>query len=139
VNKIELQQRTKRFALRVIKMVSVLPKNLEGRTIGSQLIRAATSVGANYRASCKARSRAEFIAKLGIVEEESDECCYWIELVIEAELIEAELVKPLLREANEITAIFGASRRTAGSNRKIQDSRATRVQLNRQSEIGNRK
>ena len=78
----ELKRRTKRFALRVIKLVAALPKTVEGRTIGNQLVRAGTSVGANYRAACRARSKAEFIARLGVVEEEADESEYWMELII---------------------------------------------------------
>ena len=109
----ELKQRTKQFALRVIKLAGALPKNFIGKIIGSQFVRAGTSVGANYRAACRARSQAEFIAKLGIVEEEADECGYWMELIIESGLMKNTLVEPLLQEASEITAIISASRRTA--------------------------
>ena len=109
----ELKQRTKQFALRVIKLTSALPNNFIARAIGSQLVRSGTSVGANYRAACRARSQAEFIAKLGIVEEEADESGYWMELIIEAKLMNSSLLKPLLQEASEITAIISASRRTA--------------------------
>jgi len=108
----KLKQRTKQFALRAIKLAGALPKNFIGKIIGSQFVRAGTSVGANYRAACRARSQAEFIAKLGIVEEEADECGYWIELIIESELMKNTLIKPLLQEASEITAIISASRRT---------------------------
>ena len=113
MKEVDLLARTKKFALRVIKLVDALPKTLAGRTIGSQLIRSATSVSANYRAACRGRSKPEFIAKLGIVEEEADECCHWLEMIIEAELLEERLVVDLLREANEITAIMVASKRTA--------------------------
>jgi len=109
----ELKQRTKQFALRVINMASSLPSDFIGRAIGSQFVRAGTSVGANYRAACRARSQAEFIAKLGIVEEEADESGYWMELIIEANLMNGDLVKPLWQEASEITAIISASRRTS--------------------------
>ena len=109
----ELKQRTKQFALRAIRLADSLPKNFIGKVIGSQFVRAGTSVGANYRAACRARSQAEFIAKLGIVEEEADECGYWMELIIESGLMKNTLVKPLLQEASEITAIISASRRTA--------------------------
>ena len=86
---------------------------LAGRTIGGQLIRSGTSVSSNYRAACRGRSKAEFIAKLGIVEEEADESCHWLEMIIEANRMEERLVIDLLREANEITAIMAASKRTA--------------------------
>ncbi|MGH9946893.1 MAG: four helix bundle protein [Pyrinomonadaceae bacterium] len=107
----DLLARTKTFALRVIKLVNALPNNLAGRTIGGQLIRSGTSVSSNYRAACRGRSKAEFIAKLGIVEEEADESCHWLELIIEAELMDERLVADLLREANEITAIKAASKK----------------------------
>lgn len=113
----DLLVRTKRFALRIIKLVDALPKTLVGRTIGGQLIRCGTSVSSNYRAACRGRSKAEFIAKLGIVEEEADESCHWLEMIIEADLMEERLVKDLLREANEITAIMAASKKTARSRK----------------------
>ena len=109
----ELQRRTKQFALRVIKLVKALPKNSTGWTIGGQLIRCGTSVGANYRAVCRSRSDAEFISKLGIVVEEADESGFWIEIIIESGLIKKELVGPLLKEADELTAIMAASRKSA--------------------------
>ena len=109
----DLKKRTKQFALRIIKFVAALPKNIVGRAIGNQLIRAGTSVGANYRSACKARSKKEFIAKLGVVEEEADESAYWMELIIEGKLLKKELVQPLLDEANELVAIMAASRITA--------------------------
>lgn len=113
----ELIRRTKDFALRVIKLVNALPNNPAGRTIGGQLIRSGTSVPANYRAACRGRSKAEFIAKLGIVEEEADESALWLELIIESGLLEEKLVVDLLREANEITAIMSASKITARSKK----------------------
>jgi len=113
MNENELKQRTKQFALRTIKLVAALPESVEGRAIGSQLVRSGTSVGANYRAACRGRSKAEFIAKLGTVEEEADESCYWLELIIEAGLLKPALVQPLLQEANELTAIMVTSRKTA--------------------------
>ena len=116
----DLKKRTKRFALRILKLVAALPDTVQGRTIGGQLARAGTSVGANYRAACRGRSRAEFIAKLGIVEEEADESGYWLELVIEAELLRAPKVQPLLDEANELTAIMSSSKVTAKKNAKRQ-------------------
>jgi len=92
MNEEELKKRTKQFALRVMKLVGVLQKTIEGRAIGNQLIRSGTSVGANYRSACKGRSKKEFIAKLGIVEEEADESAYWMELIIEGDLLKRELV-----------------------------------------------
>lgn len=113
MNDSELKQRTKRFALRVMKLVGALPENAVGRPIGNQLIRSATSVGANYRAACRGRSKAEFVSKLSIVIEEANESCYWLELIIEGQLLAKEKVKSLLDEANQITAIMVASRKTA--------------------------
>jgi four helix bundle protein len=109
----ELLLRTKSFALRVIKLVNALPNNTAGRAIGNQLIRSGTSVAANYRAACRGRSKTEFIAKLGTVEEEADESCLWMELIIESGLIEEKLVAGLLKEANEITAIMASSKMSA--------------------------
>jgi len=114
----DLKKRTKLFALRILKLVAALPNTVQGRTIGGQLARAGTSVGANYRAACRGRSRAEFMAKLGIVEEEADESGYWLELVIEGELLKATRVQSLLDEANALTAIMSSSRITAGKNSK---------------------
>ncbi len=113
----DLLHRTKAFALRAMKLADLLPKRASGWSIASQLCRAGTSVGANYRAACKGRSKAEFIAKLGIVEEEADECQFWMEMIIEGGLIKSNLVEPLLDEARQITAIIAASKRTA-RNRK---------------------
>ena len=109
----ELKIRTKQFGLRVIKLVSVLPKTVEGRAIANQLVRSGTSVGANYRAACRGRSKAEFISKLGIVKEEADESAYRMEMIIEAGLIKPKRVEPLLQEANELVAIMTASRKSA--------------------------
>ena len=113
----ELKKRTKQFALRMIKLVNALPKNSMGWIIGKQLIRCGTSVGANYRAVCRSRSKAEFIAKIGIVIEEADESIYWLEIIIESGLIKRELVEPLLKEADELTAIMVASRKSAFKNK----------------------
>jgi four helix bundle protein len=109
----ELKERTKRFSLRVIKLVGALPKTAEGRATGNQLIRSGTSVGANYRAACRGRSKPDFIAKLGLVEEEADESAFWMELIIESDMMKKELVEPLLQEANELVAIMTASRKSA--------------------------
>ena len=112
----ELKARTKQFALRTIKLVAALPKSVEGRAIANQLVRSGTSVAANYRAACRARSKIEFVAKMGVVREEADETQLWLELVIEAKLIAAKRVQPLLDEASELVAIFVASRKSASSN-----------------------
>ena len=91
----ELKRRTKQFALRIIKLVDALPKTTSGRAIGNQLVRCGTSVGANYRSACRGRSKAEFIAKLGIVEEEADESKFWLELLIDGEIMKKKFIKPL--------------------------------------------
>ena len=114
----ELKARTKQFALRVMKMVDALPRTIQGRAIAKQIIRSATSVAANYRAACRARSRAEFIAKMGVVEEEADESCFWFELIIDSDLLTEERMRPLLSEAGELVAIMAASRKSAIGNRK---------------------
>ena len=112
----DLKERTKQFALRVLKLVAALPNTLSGRTIGGQLVRAGTSVGANYRAACRARSKPEFIAKIGIVEEEADESAFWLELIIETGLLSAPKVTPLLAEAGEIVAMMASSKKTAAKS-----------------------
>ena len=113
MNEEELKRRTKQFALRAMRLVRSLPKTTEGRAIGNQLVRSATSVGANYRAACRARSKAEFVAKLGTVEEEADESAFWMELIVEGKLVKEELISPLLQEANEIVLIMTSSRMSA--------------------------
>ena len=111
----QLKDRTKRFAVDVIRFSHQLPTTLDGKTIAGQIIRCGTSVGANYRASCRARSRAEWIAKLGIVEEEADETLFWLEVAVETGVVSADQAKALLKEADELTAIFVASLKTAKS------------------------
>jgi four helix bundle protein len=98
-----------------MKLVGALPKSIQGRAIASQLMRSGTSVAANYRAACRARSKAEFIAKLGTVEEEADETAFWLELIIEGSLLTAVQIQPLLTEAGEIVAITAASKKTASA------------------------
>jgi four helix bundle protein len=117
MDKNDLRQRTKQFALRVMKMVDVVPQTVSGRAVSGQLVRSGTSVGANYRAACRSRSRAEFIAKIGTVVEEADESAYWMELIIEGGLLRKRLVENLLGEANELVAIMNASRKTAMRHR----------------------
>ena len=109
----DLLQRTKTFALRVIKLVNALPNNLAGRKIGDQLMRSGTSVASNYRAACRGRSKAEFIAKLGVVEEEADESALWMELIIEGKLMKKNLVESLWQESVELTKIMAASKISA--------------------------
>jgi len=110
----DLKKRTKQFALRILKLVAALPRTVAGRTIDGQLARSGTSVAANYRAACRARSKAEFISRLGVVEEEADESALWLELVIEGELMKRRLVQPLWKEADELVAIMTSSRKSAG-------------------------
>jgi four helix bundle protein len=112
----ELLERTKQFALRIFKLVGALPQTIQGRAVAGQLIRSGTSVAANYRAACRARSKPEFVAKLGVVEEEADETAFWLELIIETELLGAAKVKPLLNEASEIVAIMASSKKTAAKS-----------------------
>ena len=114
----ELRARTKEFALRIIKLVAALPKNVEGRAIANQLVRSGTSVAANYRSACRARSRIEFAAKLGVVLEEADETLLWLELIVAAKLLPAARVNVLLREANELVAIFVTSRKSSLARKK---------------------
>jgi four helix bundle protein len=109
----ELKRRTKEFAKAVIALCRKLPDTPEARLIRGQLFRAGTSVAANYRSACRGRSKAEFIAKLGIVLEEVDESEYWLEIIHETRILRPEVVQPLLREAGELVAIFVSSIRTA--------------------------
>ena len=112
----ELLQRTKQFALRIFKLVGVLPQTIQGRAVAAQLISSGTSVAANYRAACRARSKPEFIAKLGVVEEEADESSFWLELIVETDLLSDAKVKALLVEADEIVAIMASSKKTAAKS-----------------------
>ena len=121
MDKRELQNRTKSFALRVLNLVDVLPRTPAGRTISSQLVRAATSVGANYRSACRARSRAEFAAKLGVAVEEADESLYWLELVRDGKLLPENKLSLLLQEADELTAILASGRKSAARTSNIKN------------------
>jgi len=111
-----LKQRTKAFALQVIRMSDELPNTRAADVVGRQLLRSATSVAANYRAACRGRSKADFIAKLGIVEEEADESCFWLEIIEDAKMLSSSQLKTLRTEANELTAIMVSSIRTARAN-----------------------
>jgi four helix bundle protein len=115
----ELKARIKRFALRVMTLVEALPKTARGWVIANQIMRSTTSVGANYRAACGARSRAEFISKIGVAEEEGDETAFWLELIIESKIRRVKQIVPLLDEANELAAIIAASRKSAIANRRL--------------------
>jgi four helix bundle protein len=117
VNQQELQERTKWFAVEVIRLVEALPKTQTAEVLGKQLLRSATSVAANYRAACRGRSRAEFVSKINVVEEEADESEFWLELLVEANVVARERVLGLLKEAGELTAIFVATGRTAKQKR----------------------
>ncbi len=107
-----LKERTKQFALRIIEFVERLPKTNTTRVIGGQLLKSGTSVGANDRASCRARSTADFIAKMGIVEEEADECLYWMELLLAAGIATFEEASPLMDEGNQLLSITVSSIKT---------------------------
>ncbi len=112
-----LKTRTQKFALDIIFFTKEMLTDQASKVLSNQLLRAATSVGANYRAACRARSKADFISKITIVEEEADECGYWLELIELANLMKKEKVGPLKKEASELTAIFTASGKTAKDNR----------------------
>jgi len=127
VNSEELKKRTKKFALGVIKFVSELPNKRAVNIVTHQLIRSATSVGSNYRAACRARSKSEFISKISIVEEESDESLYWLEILSESRLASGLELERLTKEADELTAIFVSTRKSA------------KISSNLQSEIKNRR
>src|SRR5688500_2877590 len=108
----EFKKRTKQVALRIIRLVDALPRSRASDVIGKQLLRSGTSIGANYRAACRGKSRADVVHKLSIVEEEADECLYWIELLIEANLILEKRVSALCREIDEIVAMTVSSIKT---------------------------
>src|SRR5438270_7695329 len=109
----DLKARTKQFAIRVMKLVDSLPRTIQGRAVPNQIIRSATSVAANYRAARRARSRAEFAAKIGLVEEEADETLFWLELISDTELLSVDRIEPLRREADELVAVMASSRKSA--------------------------
>ena len=111
------------MALRVVRLVQSLPKNVSAEVLGKQLLRSATSVAANYRSACKARSKADFLNKLGIVEEEADETQFWIEMIAESDLIKEHRLNNLLAEVKEITAIIAASRITLKGIRRVNPDR----------------
>ncbi len=121
----ELKLRTKKFALRIVKVSQALPRSEDARTLGRQLLSSGTSVAANYRAVWRSRSKAEFVARLGIVVEEIDETVFWLELLVESGIVSSVRLGNLQREANELLAIFVSSQLTAkgiGSNSRIRKS-----------------
>ena len=114
----ELKKRTKAFALRIINLVETFPNTFLGRHVGGQLTRSGTSVAANYRAACRAKSNADFISKMGIVEEEADESAFWIEFAVDTKMTKVELVTDLLDEANQLISIFVSSINTARGGKR---------------------
>ena len=116
MNKVQLKNRTKKFAIRVFKMIEKLPRSRGAEVITYQLLKASSSVAANYRAVCRAKSKADFINKLKIVEEESDESLFWLEFIEELELIQKKLLEDLIKEANELVSIFTAALKTSKTN-----------------------
>jgi four helix bundle protein len=112
----DLKKRTKLFAIAIIRYTRAFPKNDEGFIIKKQIIRCATSVAANYRAACRARSNADFISKIAIVEEEADETCFWLEIVDECEIMKKNSIAELYSESCQLTAILSASRKTSRMN-----------------------
>ena len=131
MNPQELKERTKQFALRVMRLVDALPNTPKGKAIAGQLVRSGASVAANYRAACRGRSKAEFISKLGVAEEEADETTLWLDLIIADRIIPEKKVASLSREANELVAIMAAN--------YISASRGQQVSGNSQSAIRNQK
>jgi four helix bundle protein len=118
MNSDDLKQSTKAFALRIIRLVESLPPGKVADLIGKQLVKCGTSVGANYRASCHAKSQADFIAKMGIVEEEADESIYWMEALVESGLMRKERIEDLMDEADQLVSIFVSSINTARGNKR---------------------
>ena len=116
MNRDELKERTKQFALRVMRLVDALPRTTKGRALAGQLVRSGMSVAANYHTACRGRSRAEFIAKIGVTEEEADETALWLELIVADALLSKKKVQSLLNEANELVAIMAASYISAQKN-----------------------
>jgi len=116
----QLRARTKEFAIRIVRLFKSLPKTDEARIIGKQVMRSGTSVAANYRAVCRARSQADFVSKIGVVVEEADETVFWLELLVDTGIVQKVLMENILLEANELLAIFAASLWTARQKRKSQ-------------------
>jgi four helix bundle protein len=113
-----LKKRTRAFAIRIVKLYRALPKTGDAKVIGNQFLRSGTAIAANYRASCRARSNAEFIAKIGVVVEEADETVFWLEFLVDCEIFSEAKMKDMIQEGNELLAIFAASQSTAKKNSK---------------------
>ena len=116
----ELRDRSRTFSMRIVRLYGALPKSVEAQVMGKQVLRSGTSVAANYRAACRARSRAEFVSRLAIVVEEADETSYWLGMIAEAGLFSAKKLQPLQQEALELTKIFSAARNTSQRGKKSQ-------------------
>jgi four helix bundle protein len=136
MNAEELKERTKQFALRVMHLVDELPNSVKARAIANQLVRSGTSVAANYRAACRSRSRAEFVSKIGVVEEEADETALWLELIVADKILPEKKVASLLMEANELVKIMAASFISARNNGNAPRGRSPKSAIRtQQSEI----
>ena len=139
MNPPELKERTKQFALRVMRLVDALPGTAKDAALAGQLVRSGTSVAANYRSACRARSHAEFISKIGVVEEEADETALWLELIIEDKILPEKKIVSLLVEANELVAIMAASYISAARNKRDVSLNSRSAISNQQSKIRNPK
>jgi four helix bundle protein len=135
MNAQDLKDRTKQFALHVMRLVDALPDTPKGRAVASQLVRSGMSLAANYRAACRGRSHAEFISKIGVAEEEADETVLWLELIVEDKLLPEKKIAPLLKEANELTAIMAASSISASRNKRDASANSKSAIRNQQSAI----
>jgi len=113
----EIRDRTKKFAIRIVRLFRALPRSVEAQVMGKQLLRCGTSVAANYRAVCRARSKAEFVARIGIVAEEADESVLWLEMLEETQTLSSQRLQNVIKEAKELAAIFSASQKTSRDNR----------------------
>ncbi len=113
-----LRDRTKHFAIRIVKMFKALPHTAEAQIIGKQVLRSGTAVAANYRAACRSRSRMEFVSKMAVVVEEADETVFWLELLVESGIVPARKMRDLLDEANQLLAIFASAHRTSRSRNR---------------------
>lgn len=132
MNADELKEPTKQFALRVMRLVDALPKSIKARAIANQLMRSGTSVAANYRAACHSRSGADFVSKIGVVEEAADETALWLELIVAGKILPESKVVPLLAEANELVRIMAASFISARNNGSARPSASSQSAIGRQ-------
>ena len=135
MNPNELKERTRKFALRVMRLIDALPRTPKGNALASQLVRSGTSVAANYRAACRGRSHAEFISKIGVAEEEADETALWLELIVGDNILPEKKILPLLTEANELVAIMAASYISATRNKRTSLGNSKSAISNQQSQI----